>query len=254
MTMDKFLHEVIAAPDDDAARQAYAAAFRPADPARSRFIDLQLQAAQAERAGRVTASFRPWEDAADELLAANRPAWVAGLCPPCGAAYFVRGFVEHVQLSMAAFLDHGAALLALAPIRHLDLTPSPGRFAEVLASPLLARLRSLKLDRCGLADDQVEGLAASPHLGELQWLELMRNQVDMGGARALAASQTLPKLRYVGFFGNRVDPSEELFFDQGVVIDRSLPEAGHLLEQEFGHLPWLHFDASTNWDVPPRRY
>lgn len=247
--MNDLLASVLAAPDRDAPRLAFAAALRPRDEPRSRFIELQLRAAASEGGSSPELTY-----AAADLLEAHGDAWAADLCPPCRAVHYRRGFVEHVALSMADFLAHGARLLAAAPIWHLDLDWSPGMAQALFASPLLDTIRSMNLDRCRLDDEAMDWLAASPHLGNLQWLELMRNAVGMRGVRALAASDGLPRLRYVGFFGNPADPTEELFYDQGIVIDRALPPQGDFIEAEFGRVPWLHLEGATSWDVPPSRY
>lgn len=254
--IEQLLGDVIAHPDDDAPRLAFAAALDPVDEPRRRFIQLQIAAAAAQRAGAARLMLRPTERDADELLAAHGQAWHRMLCPPCETIRYLRGFVEHIGLSMRDFLTHGAHLKAQAPVRHLDLTYSPDAAAELFASPLLAGVRSLKLDRCRLGDDDMQALAASPHLAELRWLQLMRNDIGMDGARALAASTGLSQLAYVGFFGNRVDPVETLDVgDYGSILDRWLPEEGLQLEAMFGHIRWLHFDdALSGSDVPPSRY
>lgn len=251
--MDSLLAGVVAAPDQDSPRLAYAAAIAAQDPDRSRFIELQVQIAAVERAARGQSSPQA-RYAAEDLLKVHGGAWASRLCPPCTEVHYDRGFVEHVRLSMHDFLVHGATLFQLAPIRHLDLSFSPGAAEQLFASPLLSTVRSLNLDCCQLGDQEMRWLAASPYLRELEWLELLRNNIGMPGARALAASTMLPQLRYVGFFGNAVDPTEELFFDQGCVVGGALPEQGQALEAEFGRIPWLHLDAATSWDVPPQRY
>jgi uncharacterized protein (TIGR02996 family) len=245
---------VIERPDDDAPRRACADALDSLGDPRGRFIRVQLRVAGAEREGTPAALLREASHEADTLLNTHGAAWTAALCPPCTMALFVRGFVEHVALAARDFVVHGPRLLTLAPIRHLDLSGPAADAAALFASPALARVRSLQLDRCGLGDDEAALLAASPQLGQLEWLELMRNDIGFGGARALAASAGLQRLRYVGFFGNRIDPTEEVFIDQGIVIDRALPPEGELLEQEFGPVAWLRTTAQTSDDLPPRRY
>lgn len=242
-------------PDDDAPRLAYADFLHARGDPRGRFMRLQLRAVAAERNGDPDALYAPWLDEADALRARHGSAWIADLCPPCTRAGFVRGMVEHVALSAQDFLDHAQTLYARAPIRHVDLTEAHGLAPALSASPLLAPIRSLQFDRCGLDDDDIVMLAASPHLGELQWLELMRNAIGLQGARALAAASAhLPQLRYVGFFGNQADPTEEFSFDQGVVVDGRLPAAGRALEAEFGPIAWLHPEVRSSRDLPPPRH
>lgn len=253
--MDNLLANIIAQPDLDAPRLAYAAAIKAHDPHRSRFIELQLQAAGQ---GKPSPEFKY---AARDLLEQYGRDWGANLVPPCTSVYFHRGLVAHVAMTMADFLMHGDHLVEQAPIQHLNIGWSPDQTAsgtrlveQFFASPLLARMRSLSLDLCRLRDEDMACLAASPNLAQLEWLKLTRNDIGEPGVRALASSAGLPKLRYVGFFGNPVDPTEELFFEQGIVIDRELPALGMQIESEFGPKPWLHLDAVTSWDVPPPRY
>jgi uncharacterized protein (TIGR02996 family) len=248
------LQACILSPDLDAPRVAYADVLTARADPRGEFMTLQLQAAAAQRAGLPGGLWRPWAADARQLEKTQGQAWTADICPPCRYPVFVRGLVEHVSLSARDFLDNAPQLFERAPIRHLDLTDLGSLAAEFFASPYLATLQSLNLDRCGLADHELALLAASPHLSGLRWLELMRNDIGLAGARALAASTLLPSLRYVGFFGNRFDPTEEFFMDQGVVVDRGLPPDGLLLEEEFGHIAWLHIDAHSDRDIPPRRY
>lgn len=251
--MNNWLADVVANPDDNDPRLAYAAAIAAQDPERSRLIALQLQFATAQHHGQARSMPRMYYEIED-LLAAYGNIWTTDLSPYCNSFHFHRGFVEHIGISMQDFLAHGEQLLQLAPIRHLDVRPSAGLATQFFQSPLLQAIRSLHMDRCQLEDDDIDALAASPYLSNLAWLELMRNDISMRGAHALAASTTLPALRYVGFFGNPADPTEELFYDQGIVVGGELPEQGQILEAAFGIIAWLHPEARTSQDFPPARY
>jgi uncharacterized protein (TIGR02996 family) len=255
MTTDTELHQAcILDPDADAPRLAYADALLARGDPQGEFMALQLQAASAQKAGLPGALWRPLSSEANELKRAHAQAWTTAICPPCLNPVFVRGLVEHVTLSARDFLDNAPHLFERAPIRHLDLSDVGSLAAELFASPHLANIQSLRLDRCGLGDREVALLASSTHLTALRWLDLMRNDIGHEGARALAASPHLPSLRYVGFFGNPFDPSEDFSMDQGVVVDCLLSPDSVLLEDEFGHIPWLHTDARSDLDIPPRRY
>jgi uncharacterized protein (TIGR02996 family) len=253
-TEPELLRAVLADPDADAPRLAFAAFCDARGDARGKFIRLQLRIARLERRDRDDPLAATLADDAGDLRKAHGDAWAAPVVSYASAWTFVRGFVEQATLSARTFLDHAPDLFAVAPVRHVDLTGSRAVLDELFASPHLARIRSLRLEGFGIQDEDAAKLAACPHLGELEWLDLMLNQVGMDGVRAMARSTGLPKLRYVGFFGNRVDPTEQIATDQGVVVDKGLPPEGVHLERELGPIRWLHVDAKTPADDPPPRY
>lgn len=250
------LRAVLDDPDSDGPRLAYAAwcdaAGDGATVARGAFIRAQIallavdEAAEPDRHFDLTRAVRRLEEE-------HGAAWAAPLQPPTRDATFERGFVELLTAGSIELLKHADRLFALAPIRHLTLTDLAGGGAELFASPHLDHVRSLRLDRVGLRDEDLERLAASPHLGELRWLWIGNNQVTRRGAEALAASTSLPHLGYVGFVNNPFDPSEHQGHDQGIIVDRWRPEEGRSLEARFGVLRWLHTDARTLMDVVPDR-
>jgi hypothetical protein len=168
---------------------------------------------------------------------------------------YYRGFVELVQMSASDFLQHGEALFAKSPIRHLDLTDVEPHAEELFKSPLLKSIVSLSLKENNLSDSHMMQLGMSEYLGELRWLSLMLNQINLSGAEELAKSRGLDKLRYVNFYGNNVDPTENLVLDQGVVLESILPEAGKELEARNGPIRWLHHDEiQFESDLPPLRF
>jgi uncharacterized protein (TIGR02996 family) len=250
------LRAVLADPDSDAPRLACAAWCEeqpdPALAARGSFIRAQIallgadETTEPDRHFALTCAVRDLEDA-------HRDAWIAPLALIARAPVFDRGFVELVTSGAQELLKHADQLFALAPIRHLTLTDLATGADALFASAHLDRIRSLRLDRVGLTDDDVERLAASPHLGELRWLWIGNNRVTRRGAEALAASRSLPHLGYVGFVNNPFDPSEHQGHDQGLIVDRWLPEEGRALEAQFGFLRWLHTDARTLMEVVPPR-
>jgi len=226
-------------PDDDAARLAYADwCANQADPvtqARAELIRAQMTLAGAPTSGVIGLI-----DTIEKLLAAHGAAWAAPIAPFVRSYQFLRGFVEHVEISARALLDHGAELFALAPIRHVDLFAVREVDEELFASPLFAKLRSLGLDRLGLYDIHLQLLAASPHVGELRWLSGVGNNFGFDAYVALAQSTSLTKLAVAGFGQNPVDPVEQLHYDGAVVVAVEMPAAGQALEQRFGRLEWLH--------------
>jgi uncharacterized protein (TIGR02996 family) len=251
VTEQELLQAVLAAPDDDAPRAAFAALKEQEGDPRGRFIRMQLTLASLE-AGAPGIPFLSTETG--ELIEQHGAAWAASVAPLVSGYRFHRGFVAEVTLTARDFLAHAPRLFAAAPIQHLNLRRVAGDAAALFASPHLARIRSLELNQCGLDDDAMRLLAASPHLGELRWLALVFNRVGLPGAEAIAASRGLPRLTYVDFAGNEVDPGRQHATDQGVVADSWLPEEGEYLDHKYGPLAWLHYEAKTMDDLPPSRY
>ena len=186
------LDAVIAAPDNDAPRVAYADAIAATDPDRAELIRLQL----ALTRWRKTHEDPPERTAASTrsrvLLDKHKAEWSATVGPLVAGCAFLRGFVELVALDATRFLSIAPALYKLAPIRHLDLSGVKPVAAALFASPHLARIESLSLLRNSLDDADVELLANSPNLGHLTWLDLGLNAITAAGLDSLAASTRLP--------------------------------------------------------------
>ncbi|MBV1860713.1 MAG: TIGR02996 domain-containing protein [Nannocystaceae bacterium] len=249
------LRAVLSAPDDDAPRVAYADALdargEPEDAARARFVRAQLSlgnlsSAEADSAPEALEALK-LEDASGEQ-------WAAMVLTHSERAGFYRGFVEHVHCSAATYVAHGGDLRASAPILHVTITKLDTSLDALLASPHIVGIRSLSLDRMELTDTMLEQLSEASSLSALRWLSIAKNRVTQRGGEALAASVTLPALSYVRFFGNDFDPSERQGHDQGVVVERWLPQQGRDLEAKFGSLRWLHVGAQTLEDVVPDRF
>ncbi len=253
---DPLLQDILSAPDDDGPRRALAGWCRQhGESTRAEMIEMQLKLSAAAD-DPDTAAFKLATDIA-QLSRSHGDGWLQfdGLAPYVDGYRYIRGCVELARLPARTFVDHAAELCRLAPLRHLDLTGLGLDVAQALfESPFLEQIRSLSLDRAGLGDEQAQLLAASPMLGELRWLSLALNDIDMEGADALAASRGLPKLEYVSLFGNPVDPTEQLTSDQGVILERRLPDTGVELERRHGPIPWLHTDVALMSELPPRRF
>ena len=93
-----------------------------------------------------------------------------------------------------------AADLAATPIlprlMELDLGgfPESGGLPELLRSPALARLTSLRLADSGLRDEGAASITRSPHLRGLKTLDLALNGMGPEGLEMLAASENLSGL------------------------------------------------------------
>lgn len=240
------LHDaVVAAPDDEAPRIAYATAIAATDPERAEFIQAQLELARAWRAeqpGPAEAARR-----AQILEHAHGRRWAEGLPATVESYGFRRGFVEDVGMDAAAFLDAAPALFLRAPILHLTLKNVAPVSRRLFASPALTQIVSLSLVENDLGDDDIAALAASPYVGHLRWLDLDFNRVGERGLEALAASDKLPRLGYVCLGHNPVDDPTPRHADE---YSSDTPAAREL-QRKYGPRRWLSTKPPREW--PPRR-
>jgi uncharacterized protein (TIGR02996 family) len=242
----ELLRAVIENPDEDSPRLAYAdwcAAQTEEEglQAHAEFIRLQLEIRATPLAVLLGGGKYFEQLRVHELVDRWGASWVGLLSPLVDGYRFHRGFVALVQMRARGFLQHASELFALAPIQHLDLTEGAEAAGELFGMDALRRLRSLSMDRCGLTANHIRLLAAAPVLQGLRWLSLQDNELDYEAARILAGSPYLKDLRVMKLRGNPVDPTEELGYDGGEVVDTNLPEAGERLEKEFGRIGWLHW-------------
>jgi uncharacterized protein (TIGR02996 family) len=282
---DDLQRAVIASPNDDAPRHAYAAWLAAQNHASVRllaaFIAAQLRVAEAFRANRrkEVAALRRWrgDDAyvsmpdfrAGDVL---RP-WFLDAVGPLAAAGLVgwpqiyRGFVERVSVHASRFLEIADELFRLAPIRALVLVGVGAVVDELAASPYLGRVRSLSLPRHGraddLTDDALRRLIASPHLGQLAHLRLVhQHRVTARGYESIATAPTLPKLSnfevYVpvhrGHPLEAMDYSPRGRFERMIAYDAPLRSVRFTewiggLEKTIGYVPSVHSEEHYGWGM-----
>lgn len=252
-TEAELLKAVLAKPDDDKPRLAYAMPLGRAGDPRAEFIRAQVEYARIKKTAPANELYN-LGGRIIELRESHARAWSAPISPFVQEVWFHRGFVELVGLPARDFLDHADRLFSLAPIRHLDITDVRDDLVELFASEHLAHIRSLGLSGCALGDADIEVLANSNHLGELWWLSLAKNRIGLDGADALAKSTCLPKLRYVEFGANPVDPVEQFSHDSGFIVETWLPDEGEILERRHGHIPWLHLGVERPSQVRRDRF
>jgi uncharacterized protein (TIGR02996 family) len=266
--LDALLQAVLAAPDDDAPRLAYADALdaragAAAPDPRASFIRAQillarqgfadLAAAALDEDGEIARRIA-WLQATDlerDLGAAHAVAWASPIAGMVQSYAFDRGFIAEVTLSAADFLANADALFARAPIALVCLNGYGAVGKELFDSPKLARVRALSLVENGLTDDDVAHLAVSPYLPSLWWLDLGFNPVGLRGLGALAASRHVRGLRFVGLNGALADPRETAGYEGYTISDVDFPDEGRALEAAHGFLPWLHFNTESALDYPP---
>jgi uncharacterized protein (TIGR02996 family) len=246
--------EVVAHPEPDDPRVAYATAVQATDPDRAELIRVQVAILRSMRANEAARAGAELYERQRTLRTKHQQQWTKDVAALGWVKdpMLMRGFVEWVTVSARAFLDHAEQLYAVAPVLHVDFTDVKAHARELFASPLLARLHSLSFLRDGLGDDDVTLLAKSAYLGNLRWLDLSHNKIGVAGIEALAASSLLPSLRFVDLGNNPApDPTPQVVESDPVRIETT--SAGADLQKRFGPRPWLDAKAVAQVTYPPER-
>lgn len=214
----ELLARVIAAPDDDAPRLAYARWLTEQGDPRGELIAAQCSLASdrpnPQKRKQLT-------ERAQELGKALRKTLAAEVKPVADHWVVRRGFVDEIRADAATLLEHWESLFARAPIQRLTLgsveaahvaslvaTGILGRLVNLslhgdlgeegvrhlAGAPALASIRKLNLAGCDLGDEGVAALVASPHLACTQ-LTLRQNSITDEGAQALADAPALASCR-----------------------------------------------------------
>jgi uncharacterized protein (TIGR02996 family) len=193
-------------PWDDAVRLVYADWLEEhGQPQRADFIRFQCdyalwissQSQQRRRWWEQYEKFQPllplWEKELPTLAGVK---WHAG--------WFDRGFIDAFAFQSAkAFRQHAEAVFAASPVAEVEVRRVTDRTVrEVLASPLLARLRKLYLVG-RFTDVGVTLVAACPALERLHALCLWGGGCGDAGAEAIARSPHLGRLKCLSFYGHR---------------------------------------------------
>jgi uncharacterized protein (TIGR02996 family) len=292
---EPYTREILAHPDDDAPRWEYARWLRTFDHPSARgaaeFIEWQLRIAEGFRVDprfdpRGMAPFGVFRgcNPGDDMEAAEwgrAPGFVSepfALHSSLGESLrvladervishwrYLRGFIEHVAIRAARFLEIAEELFALAPIRHLELTyckgldhQDGGLWRRLLASPHLARIRSLCLPKRAFgidngytelnrfSDGDIALLAQSPQLGNLIQLDLEdQDRLTSRAFEALAESRNLPRLSVVRHevyaYGGQIGSRWGLLGDEKRLHCRR-PRRDYVpdLERRHGHRVWFH--------------
>jgi uncharacterized protein (TIGR02996 family) len=250
---EQLLSEVLARPDDDAPRLAYAELMDAKGDPRGEFIRVQLELFRAEQLRQQPSNWLELVDRRDASLREHGARWAADVAPLVDKVEFQRGFVDAVTLPVTAYLERAAAIYAVAPVRVLTFTAAAGHCRELFASPHLGRIRAIVLWNQRIGDEGAEALAASPHVGEVRYLNLRANRITQKGLEALCASPGLAKLTYVDLGGNKFeDPCDQPgAVDNHRILDWVTPESQGELEARYGAKPWFHYTPLYDWHYPP---
>lgn len=212
----ELLAAVIAAPEDDAPRLAYAAWLTAQGNPRGEYIAAQVR---LERFRPNPQRRRELADRVSQLQASMRAELAAELKKLAFHWKVRRGFLDEVSAEAGKLLEGWQPLFAAHPIRQLRLSDVTAEHVRALLdtgivgrlvtlalhgdlgedgvrmlaeSPDLAGIRNLNLADCSLGDDGLAVLLASPHLACTQ-LTLRDDEISDEGARALAAAPALAR-------------------------------------------------------------
>lgn len=167
----RFLAAILEHPDDDAPRLAYADALTKAGDPRGEFIAVQVQLAVA-KSGSAERRALARRDTA--LFGKHGEPWTKHAMKVCEQATLKRGFVELVAVAGTKWAQHGAALLARDPIRHVYIEgKSAKQLAAVAGAKHTAKLRRLEVELDAKRPSDTAALNAflrSPYVGAVREL------------------------------------------------------------------------------------
>jgi uncharacterized protein (TIGR02996 family) len=144
-----------------------------------------------------------------ELLRAHGKHWAGPVRHLVKHYEFRRGFVEHVSLRAARFLEHADTLFRLAPVRSIRLAGAEEVVSDLTRCPHLARLAGLDLRHSNLDAHQFQTLFRSPQLAGLRTLNLCGTPLcNSAGARVVAACERLAELTELDLSDRRRDAQE----------------------------------------------
>lgn len=212
----QFLEAMIEDPEDLDLRLVLADWYQERDDPRGEFIQVQIALDRLP--------LRHWwrsdiEDRERELLSEHRKSWDAPLHRHLnntrlkGQVHsrrglvrgwkYHRGFVEHVSVDAATFLESFDAFLPLGPLRSLRLWNVRNVLSRLCRFEGLSRFVKLDLRHNELGDQGLGLLFDSPHLGRVEELCLVDTGLTDESIEALAAHPNLPALKRLVVSQNR---------------------------------------------------
>jgi uncharacterized protein (TIGR02996 family) len=241
----RLYQQILAAPDDDELRLAYADAVAGEHPKHAELIRTQVAYSRDRRAGmewppqRQVAMTRLARELRDRL-------WpISGGSLLGKEPQVKRGFFETLWLPAWDFIRFGGLVPGLIPLRMAYLTDVGDRLGELADSPNLSRLVGLSLWGNQIGDQGLARLLRSPYLGRLRYLSVENTGVTKAGIEALAASEALPELRYVNA-DHRLGLNPFPYTDyDGTVLDIGGGGLGAALASRYDRA-WLHSQATPH--------
>jgi uncharacterized protein (TIGR02996 family) len=202
MTPDEaFLADIIDHPDDDNVRLIYADWLEDHGQAdRAAFIRVACTLAKLDdddsRREELGARHR-------DLLKKHEREWVGPLADLAKSYWFVRGFVEGIQIQAATLLRQAEAVFHSTPVRVIHLHNAEGMTGALAVCPYLGRVTVLNLYGSNIRDAGLRELLSSPFLQRLRSLDLGHTRISLAGLHDLLAhSHHLPTLTELGLGWN----------------------------------------------------
>jgi len=175
------------APDDPAARAAFAAQLVAQGEPLGSFM--QLQCARAEcPPGRAQAQLMERERA---LFDRHAGAWTRGLPP--GGYFFAGGLIDRVDCAPNTWRDSHRAIRERGRVRQLSLSGLVQADAETYRALAFTNLEKLELDH-PMSPQELIGFTANRSTSELRALRVRSSFLGDDQAVALASTETLPAL------------------------------------------------------------
>ncbi len=196
-----FLDAILAQPESDVPRLAFADWLDAQGDPRGEFIRVQCELARLPETDPLHSRLKQREE---HLLATQRNALLGPLAALPLDVRFERGFIVSATLSAGTFLQHADELFREAPLREVCLKEVQGQLAAVANCAHLNRLERLFLTFNHLNAADIHSLAASPHLQSLTTLNLGHNRIGDAGLTALAKSTALPRLQHLWLAKNDI--------------------------------------------------
>lgn len=270
MTENDLFRSVVENPEDDEPRLAYARSL--GDTAWARFIESQVTRVALQRQRNESApsigTDEEYRIHYTEHAAAGRQIMKYTGYPPDpnrdNRYGFHRGFIVHVSVDQDSFLEHGAHLFKLAPLRGLTFraprSTEPRRVRELLESPLLQRLDYVGFPHWQLTEEEqilvlnAKALsrclslnlagASFPWRSRREWQDapLLRQLLAFRGAEYLA--------RY--YTSCNAEPRANQYVGDTIRTYEPTPAVGQQLEAQLGYLPWIHYrdhGELNPWDL-----
>jgi uncharacterized protein (TIGR02996 family) len=187
----RFFEAILARPEDDSPRLAYARWLAGCGNPLGEFIHLQCLLAQ-QPAGEPHMLH---ERRTQELLADFRGPWTENLEGCVAWCSFRRGFIEEVALSDRQLIRHAAELFQSAPVLDIHLQTDGKRLDRLPEVPGLKHTLFLDLSSQPLGNAGIEKLAAAAMLSQVHGLNLGSTFLGDPGLEALSHSPRLSNLR-----------------------------------------------------------
>jgi Ran GTPase-activating protein (RanGAP) involved in mRNA processing and transport len=184
---------------------------------------------------------------AKDLWAEHKDSWIGEMPKGSGVkwrAMFRRGWPESAECTAAAFLKRGAKIFEQLPLTELAFDKlTAASCVKVAASPLLARVKTLRLYNQKIGDKGAVALLRSPHLSGLTALCLTSTGITAATMQALAEAPFRRRLEVL-------ELSDNVIYDSGI-DDLADAEGWESLREFKGHSMGLsHLAAAAFADAP----